>query len=139
VLATVSHFYNSHLGYSKGSKIWPEILDDGDTQAYHELTHLLSRLRGLEEENNLFKLILLFIVSYLNRKSMFAVEHSDINSLKSGLVYLIGQPYCKKRRSAKVKGGIINLSLGNYLIDRYIPYLGINYPNQKVVLNSPFN
>jgi hypothetical protein len=56
----------------------------------------------------------------LNRKSMFAVLHSDINSLKSGLVHLTRQPYCKKGRSGKVKDGIINLSLGNYLIDRYI-------------------
>jgi hypothetical protein len=51
------------------------------------------------------------------RKSMFAVLHSDINSLKSGLLRLTGQPYCKKSRSAKVKDGIINLILGNYLID----------------------
>jgi hypothetical protein len=32
---------------------------------------------------------------------------------------LTGQPYCKKGRSAKVKDGIINLILRNYLIDRY--------------------
>jgi hypothetical protein len=50
---------------------------------------------------------------------MFAVLHSDINSLKSGLLYLTGQPYCKNGRSAKVKDGIINLSLRNYLVDRY--------------------
>jgi hypothetical protein len=50
---------------------------------------------------------------------MFAVLHSDINSLKSGLLYLTSQPYCKKSRSAKVKDGIINLILGNYLVDRY--------------------
>jgi hypothetical protein len=48
------------------------------------------------------------------RKSMFAVLHSDINSLKSGLLHLTGQTYCKKSRSAKVKDGIINR---NYLID----------------------
>jgi hypothetical protein len=50
---------------------------------------------------------------------MFALRHSDINSLKSGFLYLSGQPYCKKSRSAKVKGRIINLILRNYLIDRY--------------------
>jgi hypothetical protein len=50
---------------------------------------------------------------------MFAVLHSDINSLKSGLVHLTGQPYCKKGRSAKVKGGIINSILRNYLVDQY--------------------
>jgi hypothetical protein len=32
---------------------------------------------------------------------MFAVLHSDINSLKSGPLHLTGQPYCKKSRSAK--------------------------------------
>jgi hypothetical protein len=50
---------------------------------------------------------------------MFAVLHSDINSLKSGLLHLTGQPYCKKGSSAKVKDGIINLFLRNYFIDRY--------------------
>jgi hypothetical protein len=50
---------------------------------------------------------------------MFAVLHSDINSLKSGLLQLTGQPYCKKTRSAKVKDGIINLFLRNYLVGRY--------------------
>jgi hypothetical protein len=37
---------------------------------------------------------------------MFAVPHSDINSLMSGLLHLAGQPYCKKGRSAKVKDGM---------------------------------
>jgi hypothetical protein len=50
---------------------------------------------------------------------MFAVLNSDINSLKSGLLHLTAQPYCKQSRSEKVKDGIINLILGNYLIDRY--------------------
>jgi hypothetical protein len=50
---------------------------------------------------------------------MFAVLYSDINSRKSGLLHLTGQPYCKKCRSAKVKDGIMNLILRNYLIDRY--------------------
>jgi hypothetical protein len=40
---------------------------------------------------------------------MFAVLHSDINSLKSGLLHLTSQPYYKKGRSAKVKDGIIKL------------------------------
>jgi hypothetical protein len=39
---------------------------------------------------------------------MFAVLHSDINSLMSGFLYLTIQPYFKKRRSAKLKDGIIN-------------------------------
>jgi hypothetical protein len=50
---------------------------------------------------------------------MFAVLHSDIKSLKSGLLHLTGQPYCKKNRLAKVKDGIVNLFLRNYLVDRY--------------------
>jgi len=55
----------------------------------------------------------------LNRKSMFAALHSDSNSLKTGLLYLTVQPYCKKGRSEIVKDGIINLILRNYLADRY--------------------
>jgi hypothetical protein len=51
---------------------------------------------------------------------MFAVLHSDINCLKSGLLHLTGQPYCKRSRSAKVKDGIIDSILGNYLVDQYI-------------------
>jgi hypothetical protein len=51
---------------------------------------------------------------------MFAVLHSDINSHKSGLLHLTGQPYYQKSRSAKVKDGIINLFLRNYLIARYM-------------------
>ncbi len=50
---------------------------------------------------------------------MFAVLHSDINSNKSGLFHLTGQPYRKKSRSAKAKDGIINLFLRNNLIDQY--------------------
>jgi hypothetical protein len=50
---------------------------------------------------------------------MFAVLYSDINSPKSGLLHLTRQPYCKKGSLAKVKDGIINLFLWNYLIDRY--------------------
>jgi hypothetical protein len=53
------------------------------------------------------------------RKSMFAVLHSDINSLKSGLLHFTDQPNCKNCRSAKVKDEIINFVLRNYLVDRY--------------------
>jgi hypothetical protein len=53
-------------------------------------------------------------------KSMFALLHSDINSLKSGLLHFTDQPYCKNCRSAKGKDGVINLILRNYLIDEYI-------------------
>ncbi len=68
-----------------------------------------------------------------DRKSMFAVLHSDINALKSGLLHLTGQTYCKQSRSAKVKDGIINLILRNYFVDRY------TYPSSKLVPCSLFN
>ncbi len=47
------------------------------------------------------------------------VLHSDINSLKYGLLHLTGQPDWKKSRSAKVKDGILNLFPRNYLIDQH--------------------
>jgi hypothetical protein len=49
---------------------------------------------------------------------MFAELYSDINSLKFGLLHLTNEPYCKKSRLAKVKDGIINFILRNYLVDR---------------------
>jgi hypothetical protein len=50
---------------------------------------------------------------------MFAALHSDINSLKSGLLHLTDQPNSQKGRSAKVKDGIISetIFLGAQLID----------------------
>ncbi len=52
---------------------------------------------------------------------MFAGLHSDINSPKSGFLHLMGQPYCKKSRSAKVKDGIITYFLGTIsFIDTYV-------------------
>ncbi len=50
---------------------------------------------------------------------MFAVMQSDINSLKSGLLHLTSQPYCKKGTSAQVKDGIINSILRNHLVICY--------------------
>jgi hypothetical protein len=47
---------------------------------------------------------------------MFAVLYSDIGSLKFGLLHLTGQI---KGTATKVKDGIRNLSLWNYLDDRY--------------------
>jgi hypothetical protein len=49
---------------------------------------------------------------------MFSVLHSDMNSLKSGLLHLTGRPYCKKR-SAKFKDGVRKLILRNYLNNHY--------------------
>jgi hypothetical protein len=42
-----------------------------------------------------------------------------IQILTSLSVHLTGQPYLKKGRWAKVKDGIRNLIIGNYLIDQY--------------------
>jgi len=64
-------------------------------------------------------LIRMLLFQLLNRKSMFAILHSDMKYLKSGLPHLTGQPYCIKSWSAKVKVGIINLILRNYLVDLY--------------------
>jgi hypothetical protein len=71
-------------------------------------------------ESNCFKLLYCLLFQLLNRKSMFAELHSDINYLKSGLLHLTGQPYRKKGRSAKVKDGIRNLILRDYLNEQYI-------------------
>ncbi len=43
----------------------------------------------------------------------------QISTPKSGFLHLTGQSYCKKSRSAKVKDGIINLFLRNYLVGQY--------------------
>ncbi len=69
-------------------------------------------------ESNCFLVIILILFQLLNIKSMLAVLHSDISSLKSCLLRLTGKPYCKKGRSAKVKDGIKKLSLLKNLIDR---------------------
>jgi hypothetical protein len=59
---------------------------------------------------------------------MFAALHSDINSLKYGLLHLTGQPDSRKGRSAKVKDGTISETklLGTISVDRYNTN-GINY------------
>jgi hypothetical protein len=82
---------------------------------------------GREEEKHFgFSSFYCLLFPFDKRKSMFAIPHSDINSLKSGLHHLTGQPYCKKSRSAKVKDEIINLVFGNYIVDRYTGiYFGI--------------
>jgi hypothetical protein len=53
---------------------------------------------------------------------MFAALHSDINSLKSGLLHLIGHPNSQKGRSAKVKDGIISKTkfLRTFSVDEII-------------------
>jgi hypothetical protein len=48
---------------------------------------------------------------------MFATPHSDMNSLKFGLLCLTSQPFCKKGRSAEVKDGIMNKPGNISLID----------------------
>jgi hypothetical protein len=65
-------------------------------------------------------LVYCLLFQFQNRKSMFAVLHSNINSLKYGLFHFSGQPYGENCRSAKVKDEIINLILRNYLTGRCI-------------------
>jgi hypothetical protein len=49
---------------------------------------------------------------------MFAVLHADIDSLKSGLLYLNGQPYCKSVDQQKSKMESKSKALGTItLID----------------------
>jgi hypothetical protein len=45
---------------------------------------------------------------------MLAELHLEINCLS---LHLMGQPYCKKSRSAKVKDGIITYFLGTISLD----------------------
>ncbi len=73
----------------------------------------------MKKRNTDFSSFYRLLFPFHKRKLMFAVLHSDINSLKSGLLHLTGQPYCKKSRSEKVKDGIINLFLWKSVIDRY--------------------
>jgi hypothetical protein len=53
---------------------------------------------------------------------MFEALYSDINSLKSDLLHLTGQPNTPKDRRAKVKDGIISEAklLGTISVDQYI-------------------
>ncbi len=70
---------------------------------------------------------------------MFAVQPSDINSLKSGLLHLIAQPYRKKSRSAKSKMELKTYFLGTIsLIDTifnkykcFKTYLGTTVPLRR--------
>jgi hypothetical protein len=73
---------------------------------------------GLEEKKQFVFSSFYCLLFPFHKKSMFAGLHSDINSPKSGFLHLMGQPYCKKSRSAKVKDGIITYFLGTIsLID----------------------
>ncbi len=101
----------------KGSEINNLELSMGQAKMY-----LLSRQRRwvMMIENNCFSSFYCLLLQNLNRKSMFVVLHSDINSLKPDLLHLTGQPFCKKGRSAKVKDAIMNYSPRNYIVDLYI-------------------
>jgi hypothetical protein len=57
------------------------------------LTHLLRYKEvGLEDKKQLGFSSFLFIVSFHKKKSMFSELNSDINSFKSSLLHLTGQP-----------------------------------------------
>jgi hypothetical protein len=105
------------------------------TNHWTDPPHKLVKEVGREDRKQLvFTSLLRLLFQLLNRKSMFAVLHSDINSLKSGLLHLTEQSYCKKGRSAKVKDGIIDLILRNYLVDRYNQW---SYDYCKIFVNTP--
>jgi hypothetical protein len=90
---------------------------------------------GLEDRKHFgFSSFYCLLFPFHKRKSMFAVLHSDIRSVKSGLVHLTGQPYCKESRSAKVKDGIIHLILRNYLVDRYKSFRAVLPENGNLQL-----
>jgi hypothetical protein len=61
--------------------------------------------------------------------------HSDIISRKSVLFQFTGQPYCKDCQLAKVKYGIINLILRNYLVDRY---MAVTVPKSSALALAPW-
>ncbi len=67
---------------------------------------------------------------------MFAALHLDINSLKSGLLHLTGQPYYKKSRPAKVKDGnmvLLTPFLGTLFHPSTPPFtFGNNSTNSKI-------
>ncbi len=70
----------------------------------------------MKKKNNLF------LVYYIVYRFNFTTGNQCLPyciQTRSGILYLTGQPYCKKSRSAKVKHGIINLFLRNFLVDRY--------------------
>jgi hypothetical protein len=73
----------------------------------------------MKKRNTLVLVNFCLLFPFYMRKTMFAILHSDINYPKSGLLHLTNQPYCKKSRTAKVKDGITNLILKNYLLDQY--------------------
>ncbi len=76
----------------------------------------------MKNRNTLVLVHFIFIVS-ISQEEINVCSTAFINQLinlpKSGLLHLTRQPYCKKSRSAKVKDGIINIFLRNYLLDRY--------------------
>jgi hypothetical protein len=73
---------------------------------------------GREEEKQYgLSLFYCLLFQLLERKSMFVILHSDINSLSLASFIYPSSLIEKKSRSAKVKDGIINLICKNYLIN----------------------
>ncbi len=79
----------------------------------------------MKTENNFLNLLYYLFFQILNGKSMLAALGLDTNSLKSGLLHLVGQPNIQKGRSAKVKDGIISETkfLGTFSVYRYMSFL----------------
>jgi hypothetical protein len=79
----------------QGSNVfWSKNIGPTDT----ELTLLLSRKVMKLVNNCFFSSLFCVVFQNLNRKSMFAALHSDINSHKSGRLHVTGQ---RKSRGAK--------------------------------------
>ncbi len=72
---------------------------------------------------------------------MFVVLHSDINSLKSGLLHLTGKHYCKKSRSAKVKDGIIKLNCSEqfHWPIQLIQFWATTCQNHRILYSSQYS
>jgi hypothetical protein len=87
---------------------------------------------GLNTENTLFYFILLFVVS---------ISQQEINVCGIAFRYQLPLVWLssfywiallQKEWIAKVKGGIINLILRNYLVERYSMDKTKSFPNQSI-------
>jgi hypothetical protein len=73
----------------------------------------------MKERNTLFLVHFIVYCFHFTRGNQYLQYWIQVSTPKSGLLHLTSHPYCKKSRSAKVKDGIINLILRNYLVDWY--------------------
>jgi hypothetical protein len=69
--------------------------------------HELKGKVGHENRKQFFKSLYCLLLQLLKQKSMFVALHSDINSLKSGLLHLTGKLNFQKGGLTEVKDRII--------------------------------